>query len=246
VGWAIFGAYSWAGFPFDNACDTAEEISDSYVGAHTAYTGDDEEVTFSLSAGDVEYFFCSQDMIRFKPVAFPALPSYQRDGEEWMTDEQDTIVKMYGWAGIAILSVAACLFLKRIVINVFMKVFCRTYRPQGKDMQYGFSEVQEIFGYIPSIKVPGFPYPLLACDLRGIQDMGLIGWSDPTSPYSEHNLVYDVPKAAERISSEGGETSRAAGISDENSRVFHIVKEWPYEPNNEQDEKYVANIEQPK
>jgi len=45
---------------------------------------------------------------------------------------------------------------------------------------------------VPQIKVGGFPFPCLACDIDRI-DQSLIGWNDPAHSYDKHNLIFDVP-----------------------------------------------------
>ena len=67
--------------------------------------------------------------------------------------------------------------------------------------------------YIPEIRNPTLPYPLLACNVDGIDKVGaeefvclatcvpshsfarqaLIGWQDFKHSYDKHNLIFDVP-----------------------------------------------------
>jgi len=224
LAYGIFGSYHWAGFPFDNSCVTTEVISEEYIGTHNAITAGDEEVKITLSADNVNMKFCSQDMMRFSPIAFPALSRYQKEGEEYMTLEQERIVNLYGWLSIAILAVVAIIFLRRLVFNGLRNLFCHTYKPRGEATDIGFSEVREIFGYIPSIQVRGFQYPLLTCDVSGLKHTGLIGWKDPGVPYSEHNIIYDLPKADETLVTCEEEKSESA--EGDCTKLFSIVKEW--------------------
>lgn len=50
---------------------------------------------------------------------------------------------------------------------------------------------QELSGYIPQVEVPGFVYPLLAADIKDV-DENLIGWIDHAEGYAPHNLFHDV------------------------------------------------------
>jgi hypothetical protein len=71
---------------------------------------------------------------------------------------------------------------------------------------------EELHGYIPQVRVPGFVFPLLACDIssNGI-DENLIGWKDKDHGYAPHSLVDDV----ERI-------TRCQMLHD----IFSIVQQW--------------------
>ena len=81
------------------------------------------------------------------------------------------------------------------------------------DQCIGFSRAMhrtELHGYIPQIRVPGFVYPLLACDMKNI-DEDLLGWKDKDHGYAPHNLVDDV----ERITK-----------SKSLHAIFSIVQQW--------------------
>lgn len=49
----------------------------------------------------------------------------------------------------------------------------------------------EIYAYIPQVRVKGFSFPMLACDISAI-DENLIGWRDELGGYDVHNLIHDV------------------------------------------------------
>lgn len=46
-------------------------------------------------------------------------------------------------------------------------------------------------GYIPQVKIPGFAFPLLICDINDI-DTRLIGWKNPRESYEHHSMIFDV------------------------------------------------------
>ncbi len=53
-----------------------------------------------------------------------------------------------------------------------------------------FSDVPEIYGYVPALKVSGLQYPLLLCDVSQI-DKELISWS---CDYNHYTVINDVPE----------------------------------------------------
>lgn len=61
----------------------------------------------------------------------------------------------------------------------------------GKDMGIEFSKASSISAYIPQVRSSSFPYPLLACDVEGLDDY-LFDWSDPHLEYSYYSLVNDA------------------------------------------------------
>jgi hypothetical protein len=71
---------------------------------------------------------------------------------------------------------------------------------------------EELHGYIPQVRVPGFVFPLLACDISSNEiDENLIGWKDKDHGYAPHSLVDDV----ERI-------TRSQMLHE----IFSIVQQW--------------------
>lgn len=82
------------------------------------------EVQINIEADDFNYFFCLQDMFEFRnPVAFPALSRFQRDGEEWMTSDQERIADILGWTCVVLLALAAAIWINRIVIRFLRRIF---------------------------------------------------------------------------------------------------------------------------
>ena len=70
------------------------------------------------------------------------------------------------------------------------------HQPDGNPVHKDFSELEKINGYLPQVRVPGYAFPLLMCD---IDDVGvdLIGWEDhfnPQNAYDMNNMIFDVPR----------------------------------------------------
>ena len=81
-----------------------------------------------------------------------------------------------------------------------------------------FEDVKEINAYVPQIKIPGFAFPFLLCDIDNINDKR-IGWCDPHTDYKNHNLVDDVSSILAR---HDVKLDRSTSVA----RMFSIVKGW--------------------
>ena len=81
----------------------------------------------------------------------------------------------------------------------------------GKATDFRFSNVKEIFGYIPQMQVPGYLFPFVLCDVTSI-DKQLIGWSAFDDSFDSYNLIFDV------------------GDDRKKHHLFSTVKSWTPEP----------------
>ena len=59
-----------------------------------------------------------------------------------------------------------------------------------------FSNIAELYAYVPQVNIGGFDYPFLLCDVDKI-DHGYVGWNDPYNGYDHHNMIFDIPKVAQ-------------------------------------------------
>ena len=81
----------------------------------------------------------------------------------------------------------------------------------GEPMDDRFSEVGEIFGYVPQVRIDGFQYPFLLCNIADLHDKDIIGWDKQSDPsYDSQNLVNDVQPGNIPI----------------DESLFSIVKDW--------------------
>jgi hypothetical protein len=123
--YAVVSSYNFASFPYDNACEDDTMVSSKYVGTVDAVSGKGDVVTVRISQGDSNYFYCNQDMMHFDPPAFPAIPSNQPVGGEWMSDEQSFVV-VFGWTSVVIVVFVMCIFLnalRRMLAPMFFRVY---------------------------------------------------------------------------------------------------------------------------
>lgn len=212
VAYALMSSYNFASFPYDNACELkdATDSSSQYVGSFSALTLEGKYVDVEVSEDDPMYMYCNQDMLRYKPwPAFPATPGSQPEGGEWMSSEQD-FSYILGWTAVGIVIMALLVCMNGTVRRIKEFLF-GDFSIHAKHSPQKFSEVSDIYGYIPQHKLAGALYPTLLCDVSEIGEE-LIDWEDPSDPSKKtHNAVYDFPSLNNRTDSD---------------RVFSIVMQW--------------------
>jgi hypothetical protein len=210
VAYAIMSSYNFASFPYDNACKLNQTVSQLYIGNFTGTTADGESVRIAISNGDTVYKYCNQDMLRYNPrPAFPAIPTSQPKGGEWMEPGQDFAV-IFGWTSVIVIAFVGLLYLeafRKRIHHFLFGGYCREDKPRNLN----FSETPGIYGYIPQVKLEGALYPTLFCDISKISHT-LIDWEDPADPTKNiHNAIYDLPGLNKKSDYES---------------IFSIVKEW--------------------
>lgn len=73
----------------------------------------------------------------------------------------------------------------------------RTTQPIGEASSLEFSDVKEIFAYIPQVKIVQGSFPLLVCDVSKL-DLELLGWNDPYLGIDAHCVLLDIPGLIEK------------------------------------------------
>ena len=160
----VMSAYSYSGFPYDNLC--AEDESNSI------------------------YRFCDQDML--SSLYFPPWPTYQTHDLKWMTNKQAKLVEYYSIIAVTVLVIGLSASFGRSLLEFCNSLFQGSYDIVGDDQNISFSEVPSIFAYIPQFEVKGFMFPLIACDITGI-NVDNIYWKNPNIPHKYYSIVNDVP-----------------------------------------------------
>jgi len=173
-----------------------DSVPSEYVGEFAAKTGDSLNVAISIEESDRSFFFCNMAMQRYLPVtAFPAWASSQPSGGEWMDGDQEKIAWLFGWTSVLGVVCGVWIFFRRVVLKKFRDTFFGGYHAEGTPSDMAFSDVMkmsEIFAYVPQVRVPNLPMPLLVCNVDDI-DRELIGWNDPHNGVNAHNVLLDIP-----------------------------------------------------
>lgn len=114
---AVLSSYFWSAFPFDNLCENEQTLQPPFELSQWNLTRyfSNETFTVNVAKGNNTYRFCNQDMFRSfrtQGLSFPFLPSKQPEGNEWMTDEQEHVSRIYGWAAVGAIIFASLVFIQ--------------------------------------------------------------------------------------------------------------------------------------
>ncbi len=231
VTYFVMGTYNFAGFPFDNACESEESLPEYYVGS---YGAEGSGIQFTVSEDDKAYKFCNQDLLSYMPSVFPPFPSSLPAGNDWMSETQLKYLPIYAWSCAGIVILAASLMAFKLFVRFIMPLCVKRYKIQGKAMETCFSEVENIKGYVPNVDIKGYAFPYLICDTSQI-DPDLMGWTSiSVGDANSFNLTSDLPQVLRR-------TKSKKVIAKENP-VFSQIKHWP--PSSERE--FFQDIPSPK
>ena len=225
---AIFCSYYWTAFPFDNLCEIDDEwisanpsdtINTSYDGNFTLYQSiknGKEFTTINVNNSKTLYRYCNMDFLdsHHPNIAFPFVPAMHNENlnpQEYMTDEQLIYTTIFGWSAFSILII---IFIKNVIIlyGKFKRLTQSNYESVGETQGINYSDVTARSAYIPQVTSPNFPYPLIACNIDGI-DEDLIDFTDPDRTHKYYDLSVDAKKLL-------------AALKIENPPGFTIVKSW--------------------
>lgn len=196
--YAFTTTYNYSRWPFDNTCDTGERVPSSYVGDHT-FTYDGERFNTTISENDEAVKYCNQDMQigynseEFSLGEFPPFPEYiKEEGLKWMTEEQEDITRLLSWTLYAVSGYAVLIIVYAFLSSTVLRLFFRPGKPGAKATNIGFSELDDKYGYIPLVKIGGFRFPFLACEVNAPAEYLDFQDNSEEYPYHKHNLMADL------------------------------------------------------
>lgn len=99
--------------------------------------------------------------------------------------------------------------------------FC--LQPSGTPGDERFSKIDES-AYIPQMKIPGYIFPFLFCQLIDVPD-DFLGWEHDDDNFQVNNLMYDIP----------AENAKKDDDLDINACIFSLVKYWDPKPFTEEE-----------
>ena len=124
----VGASYYYAQFPYDNACETEDILTEEYIGTHCAqfdYMNMEQTFKIVIKSDDRVYKFCNQEIIGTSRIYFPPLPSSQPEGSEWMTSSQESFSKIHGWACVVVILIVGLTFFLKLVFKM-CNAFCCT------------------------------------------------------------------------------------------------------------------------
>mmetsp|Transcript_16628 Transcript_16628/g.24577 ORF Transcript_16628/g.24577 Transcript_16628/m.24577 type:complete len:880 (+) Transcript_16628:121-2760(+) len=198
--YAFTTAYNYSRWPFDNTCDTGEGVPNDYVGDHE-FEYDSELVNTTISQNDEAVQFCNQDMAPGQRTLdggvkgfshYPPFPKYVAAGLQWMTGEQQDVTILLSWTLWFMTAYAGLVMGWSFLHSTVFKLVVSVNRPDTIESKIGFSELDDKFGYIPLVKVGGFRFPFLACEVDAPEEYLNFQDNNEVHPYHKHNLMYDL------------------------------------------------------
>lgn len=219
----VWSSYHYARFPYDNLCTTEFTAGSDYAGNYTIYTegnaGDEDYAEqVQIDYTDVAYKYCDQDILSSN-FQFPATSRAQSEDNEWMTDDQETIVDIFGWSGFG--GVLALLAMKYgfMAWGYVCSCFRGTYENDSKDMRINFSSLDGICAYVPQIRYYAKEnFPLIATNFEDI-DPKFMDWEDPDGGYEKWDLRSEIPEDLKRR------------LKKKRRKYLSIVKHYPLTQN---------------
>jgi len=95
----------------DNLCQDDTPVPSVYHGNYTINRFSSAETAYVVvNPGDPSFRYCNQDLFRSDSRKFPFTKANQPEGDEWMTEEQEKVTIIFGWASIAVFGVMALSF----------------------------------------------------------------------------------------------------------------------------------------
>ena len=254
-----------ASWPFDNVCELKDSSETSgSITNFGIYEVDGQEI--EVLQDTILYGYCDQRRSAFM-ADYPAAPAgdgvnlsnglkYEFKSRSSSSQEQVTAVLSY--SGLLFTIIYFSWHGGNRVLNIVMSLKSPPWKSnevlldeirndKSSSIQYiDFSNVDEIFGYIPQVTVTGVDQPMLLCDIDGLIDTNYIGFDlSSRKEYEDYNVIYDIVydgmkrKRGEMpnlVSVDNEQQLNDHDVPEENEKTstqenvlpcFAIVKHWP-------------------
>jgi hypothetical protein len=186
--------------PYDNVCDKegvtpTRDFSREFQNARVLWHPETELPYLRNITVEQEepVYYCPQGFRDQGGFNFPPMVSDQPKGYKWMTESQETLVRLYYWTVIvAVVGFLTASFLSTVV-HFLISFFRSNYEPSGASQRIDFSCNPEIVAYVPHVKLRSYPFPFLAANVDDLCET-LVGFTDNTGkPLDYHNMMFDIP-----------------------------------------------------
>ena len=177
VAFAVFCAYAWAQFPYDNLCESNEKSSMDVSGEYLNVRTLDGAPPFNLTVtASKPVLFCSQSWRDAEGVLpFPPRSAFQPADRHWMSDDQALAVDLLGWTSlICVIMYLLLVFLPQSLRVYVASIFCHVPK-YPKSRMINFSSLPDGHAYIPTVKLQDALFPLLACHVDELRH-DMMGW----------------------------------------------------------------------
>jgi hypothetical protein len=162
VAMAVLSSLYWSGYPYDNLCDTGQDVKSSYpaysgnftvaightddaLNAYVKYEEIESELNvknITVSPEDPVYKYCLQNLMTLRgygKISFPFIPSQQENREgDWMTPGQEQVTTVFGWTAVAVIG----LVFIRLALSAYKALeatFVGDYKVGGRGKRKLFS-----------------------------------------------------------------------------------------------------------
>jgi len=164
VAFAVVGSFTWAQYPYDKICEPLDSRT-ATVGMYTnverldgerveIWLGDLEKAVDELEIEDeIDYVTCGQNFRAWAGFPLPATPRVQtgkagwfakvsEDDLTWMSDQQVTFTRIYGWVAIITLLAAIIWLFAGSIYKLLLSLFRGVYAVSNTQSSYQRSSSQ--------------------------------------------------------------------------------------------------------
>jgi hypothetical protein len=184
----------WSAYPFDDVCENKETVGASQM---TSVVGVYDLVSFAtrqpvgqvvVDETDRLYHYCDQNYLEHLSGL---LAFFNMETGDWMSDDQQYLTYLFGLVCVAVCAILIILECRYDFFPEIVHVLFGKFYTEERDSGENFSDNQDIRIYVPQATHPLLSFPLLACNVEGIEP-SRIGWTDTVKGHTYYSLQNDV------------------------------------------------------
>mmetsp|Transcript_23023 Transcript_23023/g.32432 ORF Transcript_23023/g.32432 Transcript_23023/m.32432 type:complete len:948 (+) Transcript_23023:108-2951(+) len=215
VSGVIISSYDFAAFKYDNICTSPN--------SDMVRVCNDEKC-------------CTQNPLDLGGFPFPAVPRLQPKDFQWMSPEQESVTRIFGWLSVAAFASFCFIFFSYGITRSILSLYYGHDEPDGEDQNIDFSNATDAsVAYISHMPSSTSNFPVLTCDIDDLK-ASMVGFEDVNHKfYSYHNAIYDIPheklRRKERYPDKFYDNFQHSNDSVPDKRsikpIYDVVKYWP-------------------